>query len=149
MNNNLKDVLRQMLFMSDQQLLWDDIDKIDFKKEGWFKKYTWTEKYQEKFLEWLSEYLKKNWQGISEYKPTSKKLRDKVSRAFVMDYSCVIRPLKIDDFTPTVSWAQLDEVMSKKERSKFNEWMFGQTTPLYGVYKSDLSRWLSHLPNLD
>ena len=149
MNNNLKEALRQMLFMSDQQLLWDDIDKINFKKQGWYKKYTWTEKYQEKFLEWLSEYLKKNWQGISEYKPTNKKLRDKVAREFVMDYGCVIRPLTIQDFIPTVSWAQLDEVMSKNEREAFNKWMFGQTTPLHGVYKYDLNRWLAHLPNID
>jgi len=149
MNNNLKEALRQMLFMSDQQLLWNDIDKINFKKEGWFKKYTWTDKTEEQFVNWLSEYLKKNWQGISEYKPTSKKLRDKVSREFVMNYGCVIRPLTIQDFMPTVSWAQLDEVMSKDEREAFNKWMFGQTTSLHGVYTSDLSRYLAHLPCID
>ena len=32
MNDNLKEVLQQMLFMSDQQILSDDFKKINFKK---------------------------------------------------------------------------------------------------------------------
>ena len=35
MNDNLKEVLQQMLFMSDQQILSDDFKKINFKKNGW------------------------------------------------------------------------------------------------------------------
>jgi len=37
-----------------------DFSKIDFKKEGWFTKYEWIEKKQEKFRQWIIEYMKKN-----------------------------------------------------------------------------------------
>jgi len=32
-----------------------------FKKQNWFRKYTWTERDQEKAIEWISEKLKKHW----------------------------------------------------------------------------------------
>jgi len=149
MPENLKKALEMMLFMSDQQVLWTECKKINFKKKDWFKEYTWTEKREEQYIQWLSDFLKKNWQGMIDTKPTSKKLRDKVSEEFVSNYGCVIRELNIKDFTPTVSWDHLDEVMSKRERESFNKWMFGQTTPLHGVYKWDLETYLAHRPNLD
>lgn len=34
-----------------------DYDKIDFKKEGWFRDYTWTEEEQEDFHQWLGNKL--------------------------------------------------------------------------------------------
>lgn len=149
MHLNLRAVLYQMLFMSDEQVLYDEVDKINFKKEGWYKEYHWTEKQEEQFMKWMSEYLKKNWEGITDHRPMSKQTRDKAVDEFIMNYGCVRRPLNISDFTPTVSWAHLDEVMGKEERKEFNNFMFGQTTPLHGVYKSDLSRWLAHLPCID
>lgn len=149
MKENLKKALQQMLFMSDEQPLSEDIDKINFKKRNWYMDYHWTQRTEELFKEWLSDYLKKNWEGITEHKPINKKKRDKVADMFILSYGCVCRPLKIDDFMPVVSWAQLDEVMSKQEREAFDKWMFGQTTPLHGVYRYDLERYLNHLPNLD
>ncbi len=145
MHENLKTVLKMMLFMSDQQLLDEDFDKINFKKQGWFKKYTWTAKREIQFIQWLTEHLKKNWQGIAEFKPTTAKLRQKIANEFVFNYGCVIRPLNIKDFTDIVPWGQLNELMSGDEREAFDKWMFGQTTSLHGVYRSDLERYLNGL----
>ena len=149
MKQELKDILEQMLFMSDQQVLSEDFKKINFKKKNWFKKYTWTAKTEERFIEWLTEHLKKNWQALVDIKPTGKKLREKIAREFVGNYGCVVRPLNSNDFDQVVSWEQLKDEMSKEELERFNEWMFGQTTPLYGVYRYDLLRWLNNLTNLD
>ena len=41
-----------------------------------------------------------------------------------MDYGCVIRPLKIDDFTPTVSWAQLEKWEKFNVDARTNTYMF-------------------------
>jgi len=149
MNENLKKALQLMLFLTDEQPLSEDIDKINFKKDGWYKKFHWTAKDEEKFIKLFSESLKKEWRGIVDSKPSTVNLRNKIAKEFIMNYSPIIRPLTIQDFTPTVSWAQLDEVMSKDEREAFNKWMFGQTTSLHGVYRWDLERWLNHQPNID
>jgi len=149
MNENLREALQLMLGLTDEQPYSEDFDKINFKKEGWYKKFHWTAKMEEKFATYFSDFIKTKWKGITDKKPTSKKMMDKVADEFIMNYAPVTRPLSIADFTPTVSWAHLDEVMSKRERKAFNEWMFGQTTALHGVYKSDLSRWLAHLPVID
>ena len=142
MNDNLKEVLQQMLFMSDQQVSSDDFKKINFKKNGWWRKYTWTIKTEERFIEWLTERLKKDWKGLVPNKPGARNLRKKIAEEFVFYASPVIRPLNINDFMSLVPWGQLDEQMSKEERERFNKWMFGQTSSLHGVYRSDLERWL-------
>ena len=149
MNNQLKEIIKMMLFISDQQPSPEDVDKINFKKEGWFRKFTWTAKREEWFVDWLTEHLKQDWECLVDRKPISKKLREKIAREFVFNYGCVVRPLNSNDFDQVVSWEQLKDEMSKEELERFNEWMFGQTTPLYGVYRYDLLRWLNNLPNLD
>jgi len=147
MDKNLKEALSQMLFMSDEQVL--DIDKINFKKEGWYQKYHWTEKRENEYKKWFSNYLKKNWKGIVNYKMSSKSLRDAAADQFILAYGCKTRELRGSDFTAVVSWAQLDEVMSKREREAFNKWMFSQTTSIHGVYRWDLEAYLNGKPNLD
>lgn len=142
MNQELKDILEQMLFMSDQQVLSEDFKKINFKKKNWFKKYTWTAKTEERFIEWLTEHLKKNWKGLVDTKPINKKLREKIANEFVGNYGCVTRPLNIDDFTSLVPWGQLEEVMSEYELGEFGSWMYGQTSSLNGVYRHDLEQFL-------
>ena len=142
MNNNLLQAIQQMLFMSDQQVLSNDIKKINFKKNGWWKKYTWTAKTEERFIEWLTDYLKKNWDGVSEYQPTTLKQRKDHAQQFVAFYGPITRKLNINDFMSIIPWGQLDEVMSKKERESFNKLMFGQTTSPHGVYRHDSKRWL-------
>ena len=149
MKKELKDILGQMLFMSDQQVLDDDFKKINFKKKNWFQKYTWTAKTEERFIEWLTEHLKKNWQALVDIKPTGKKLREKIAREFVGNYGCVVRPLQMSDFMSLVPWGQLEETMSKEELDSFNKWMFGQTTSLHGVYRWDLSQYLNGGRNFD
>lgn len=148
MTEKLKTVLEQMLFMSDQQVLSDDFKNINFKKKNWFKKYTWTAKTEERFIQWLTNDLKKNWDGIVDNKPRTIKERQKIAEEFVFNYGCVIRPLNINDFMSLIPWSQLDEQMTKKEREDFNKWMFGQTTSTNGVYRDDLRRYLIHLPCL-
>jgi len=149
MNENLYNLIESMLFFTDEQPLWDDIKKINFKKHGWWKKYHWTEKMEEDFIERMTERLKKEWQGIVDTKPTTEKKRRKIAEEFVANYGPVIRPLTIDDFMSVVPFSQLDEVMSKKEREKFDNWMFGQTRPLYGVYRWDLASYLKGYPVTD
>lgn len=138
-----------MLFFTDEQPIGEDFDKINFKKKDWYQKFHWTSKQEDDFIVWLSKYLKKNWEGIAEHKLSNKKLRDMAASNFVFNYGPVTRELRSDDFTAIVSWAHLDEVMSKGEREAFNKWMFGQTTALHGVYRGDLTRWLSHLSCTD
>jgi len=142
MNENLKTVLRAMLFMSDEQPTTDVIDKINFKKDGWYKKFHWTEKQEEKFIKYLLDYLKTNWKGITDKKPINKSGRDKAAQEFVLNYSPCYRKLKINDFVDTVSYEQLKEVMSKKEYEDFINWIYGSTVPVGGVYRCDLKRYL-------
>ena len=144
MNNNLKTVLQTMLFMSDEQPSIEDIDKINFKKDNWWKKYHWTERQEERFINWLSDYLKKEWKGITEHKPISKNDRNKVAKEFILNYSPCYRKLKISDFIDTVPYDQLKEIMSKNEYSDFMNFMYGSTVPIGGVYKWDLKRWLNN-----
>lgn len=149
MNDNLLDIIRMMLFYTDEQPLWDEVAKINFKKHGWWKKYHWTERFEEKFIELMTEKLKKQWKGIVDTKPTTIKKRRKIAEEFVFNYGPVIRELNSNDFMSVVPYSQLDEVMSKREREAFDTWMFGQTSPLYGVYRGDLERWLNKLPCID
>jgi len=48
-----------------------------------------------------------------------------------------------DDQTPYVSFNSLDEIMSRSERTRFSEWMRGQTAILDGVFPWDLERFLA------
>jgi hypothetical protein len=149
MNKNLLDIIRLMLFLTDEQPLWDEVDKINFKKHGWWKKYHWTERMEEKFIELMADKLKKQWKGIVDTKPTTVNKRRKIAEDFVFNYGPVIRELNSNDFMSVVPFSQLDEVMSKRERDAFDQWMLGQTSPLYGVYRGDLERWLNHQKCID
>lgn len=57
-----------------------------YKKEFWFQEDTWTEEEQDKYHKWLSDYLKDNWQGITERRLHNKKERDKVANEFIFNY---------------------------------------------------------------
>jgi len=69
LNENLKNALDYMFYFIGEAC---PKNVSYYKKDGWFRKHSWTEKTQERYTEWLSEYLKKNWQGITERKLTSK-----------------------------------------------------------------------------
>jgi hypothetical protein len=147
MNENLRKAISLMLFMSDQQILDEDIDKT-VKKANWFQKYTWTERQEEKYREWFIDFIKKDWKGIVERKPTSKKHKEKIADEFLLNYGLKTRPLKPTDFTPLVPPGQLEETMSKNELERFYKWMFGQTQSLHGVYRWDLERFLNNKQDL-
>ena len=143
MPENLRKIIEQILFMSDEQILPSKLDEF-IKQKNWYKKLHWTQKKQERFIEWLSEFLKKNWEGVVKYKPTTKKLRDMAAQEIVMNYGCVVRPIKMSDFTMVISFEQLKDVLSDEEYKKFMSWMFGQTVSVYGVYARDLERFIRY-----
>lgn len=43
-----------------------DFNKIDFQKDGWYKKYSWTSKQSAKFWKWFAEYLYTNKKATCE-----------------------------------------------------------------------------------
>lgn len=128
-----------------------DIEYIkdkDFSKK-WYLDYTWTERRQENYIEWLTTFLMKNWQGILKRKPFGKKDSRKAATEFVMNYGFRTRELNIDDFLKIVSWDDIKCTMSKEEYKRFYKWMMGQTCPINGVYPWDLDRFLNNLPVID
>jgi len=48
----------------------------------------------------------------------------------------------IDDFTPCISWTQLENTLGKREYKRFQKWMLGQTCLEEGVYVHDLALYL-------
>ena len=59
------------------------------------------------------------------------------------------KKLTIDNFTPIITWSELETVMGKREFNRFNKWMYGQTCAPEGVYIWDLERYLKGLPIID
>jgi hypothetical protein len=53
-------------------------------------------------------------------------------------------------FTPCISWEQIDwffnSYLTKKDRERFNKWIYGQTVPLGGVYVWDWVRYWRGAP---
>ena len=160
MNKNLQKAIEVMFGYSDQgtprnnMLSMDDnyltreIEKI-VKKKDWYQKYTWTQRHRDMYFEWFEENLKKNWEGITTYKPTNKKARQKASDEFDLCYGFPIRKMTIEDFNQLVPVGQMEERMSKKEFDDCMDWLRGQTCSLHGIYRYDLERYLNGLPNND
>lgn len=119
-----------------------ELEKL-VKKKNWYQKYKWTFKEENKYLSWFEGMLKKNWEGITAYKPTSKAQRQKAADEFNLCYGFVNRRPDIKDFIPVVPWDQIKDVLSEKELKDFEKWMFGQTSSMHGVYKWDLEQWLT------
>jgi hypothetical protein len=88
MNKQLKQALDMMFTISGKQ---PPKKESHYKKEFWFHKDTWTQEEQDKYIEWLSDYLKDNWEGIARRKPTTKKERDKVANEFVFNYGLKVK----------------------------------------------------------
>ena len=59
------------------------------------------------------------------------------------------KKLTIDNFLATVSFADIEQLMGKREYKKFLKWMEGQTCGGTGVYRHDLDRYLKGLPVVD
>lgn len=148
MNENLKKALEYMFYFAHCS---DDIPENEsyYKKKNWFHKHSWTEKSEEEYVKWLSEYLKKNWRGIAEHKPTSKKIRDKVAQEFVGNYGFKTKPVTIEDFTELIPDGQLEDILSKRQLEEWAKWAMGSTRSLHGIYRWDVEDFLRGNKNWD
>lgn len=54
-NKHLKHILKEQC-----KRVGADFNKLDFSKEDWFEKYTWTEEEENNFKQWMMNYLKEN-----------------------------------------------------------------------------------------
>ena len=63
-------------------------DNIDTKKDDWYLEYSWDEETQDKFKEWLVDYLKdkKASRSISNSYSNSKERRIKLANEFILMY---------------------------------------------------------------
>jgi hypothetical protein len=86
MTDNLKQVLEKMFSYSPYKFS----EKFTKQKE-WFLKHKWTEAEEKEFIEWLSEFLKKNWRGITDHKMPNKRFRNKAAEEFVFVYGWSIK----------------------------------------------------------
>ena len=136
MNDNLQKALQYMFLAIGEEMPAD----FDGKKKHWYREHSWTEKQQEDYIEWLSNFLRHNWEGIADHKPSNYK---DVAKEFVYEYGWDTRKLKMEDFTPVIPFGQLQEIMTEEEYKNFMNWMTGKTCSPYGVYPDDLERYLS------
>ena len=84
MTKHLSVILKKMCSM-----VGADFDKIDFKRPNWYEDWSWTEKKQEQFMDWLEDYLMKNKEARQELLEFSRANRRMVKRAiqwFILDY---------------------------------------------------------------
>lgn len=65
-----------------------DFDKIDFKKNGWFREYEWTQKQENEFAEWLVNalYKDKKLRGIFQFCTKNKESLKKNVAWFLLMY---------------------------------------------------------------
>lgn len=59
------------------------------------------------------------------------------------------KQLTIGDFMHVIPEPEINQVMGKRLSKKFWKWMSGQTMSTYGVYPSDVERFLKGLPVID
>jgi len=57
--------------------------------------------------------------------------------------------ITIKDFTPVISWEEIERVLGKRRYNRFCKWMEGQTSTYGGVYIDDLDRFLKGLAVID
>ena len=84
MNKYLKEILKKQC-----QIVKADYNKMNFKKENWFLDYEWTEIEQDKFIDWLVEYMKKNKEArnsLMSIPSTNKRFLEKFANGFVLNY---------------------------------------------------------------
>ena len=74
-----------------------NFEKINFKKEGWFRSYSWSEDKENKFKEWMIDYLKENKEARNSLmeRPTStKRSLEKVVDEFLFNYGWINDKIK-------------------------------------------------------
>lgn len=97
-NTKIKDIdgLEEIL-KKQCKMVGADYSKIDFKKEHWFWDYEWTEEKQDKFIEWLTEYIKKNKKARSRLMSipsTNKNSLERFAREFTMNFGWKNKEIK-------------------------------------------------------
>jgi hypothetical protein len=82
---HLEEILRKMC-----EYVAADFDKINFKEERWFLKYTWSNDEENSFKEWLAKYFLENYKARKEllYLPRikNKKYIYGVADHFIFNY---------------------------------------------------------------
>ena len=71
-----------------------DFNKMNFRSNNWFRKYSWTEQEQEDFKEWMCKLLKGSRQArneLLEHPINQKRHIEKAVDFFVFDYGWTIR----------------------------------------------------------
>lgn len=84
MTKHLEIILKKMC-----KMVGANFDKIDFKEQNWFQKYSWTEKQQEEFKQWFITYLKSDKEAREElmcFPSKSKRELDKVWDEFNLNW---------------------------------------------------------------
>lgn len=69
-----------------------DFNKIDFKKEGWFTMFSWTEKEQDDYKKWLVKEMQKQ----KEYNFYNKRFLEDSAAWFVLDFGWKLKEEKND-----------------------------------------------------
>ena len=57
--------------------------------------------------------------------------------------------LTMAHFSVVVCWEDLERTFGEREYNKFIKWMSDQTSALYGVYPSDLEKYLNNSKSFD
>lgn len=84
MNKYLKTILQEIC-----QRVGADYKSMNFKKRNWFHDYSWSEKQEEDFKNWLIDYLKNNKEARSELMsiPSSnKQILTRFASEFLFNY---------------------------------------------------------------
>lgn len=82
-----KIVLQKLLDVVDA----GNVDDFDFKKDNWYRDYTWTEEQEGEFIQWLAKFLKKHKyspkRGRRHYPDgTSRSIAEHDARKIVFNY---------------------------------------------------------------
>jgi aromatic ring-opening dioxygenase catalytic subunit (LigB family) len=87
MEKHLKEILDNMCLVVGAK-------DLDFKKDGWFMEYEWTEEEQEQFRKWIVKYLTENKEARQELMKWPRKHKatiEKFSREFIFNYGFKIK----------------------------------------------------------
>lgn len=126
---------------------WKDINP---KEIGWFNKYSWTIKQQDKFRTWMINYLltDKDAQKILSKQTKSKKLISDSVDWFIFDYGWKITrkmPLIKSEGIEGYYMKDIKKELNKEEYKNFLNFMRGQTIAVINdeelVYKWDYDRY--------
>jgi len=89
LGKHVKIILKEMC-----KVVGADHNKIDFKEHNWFYKYEWTHEEENKFKDWMINYLKENAEARNEMLTVSsknKKILEKAVAWWIFDYGWKVK----------------------------------------------------------